>query len=44
MTSDRIARDYLEQAKARRLALDTLFGARAYPAVVRESQASSSSS
>lgn len=37
MTSDRIARDYLQQAQARRLAVDALFTARAYPAVVRES-------
>lgn len=38
MTSDRIARDYLEQARGRRVALDALLGARVYPAVVRESQ------
>ena len=38
MTSDRITRDYLEQAKARRIALDALVGAGAYAAVVRESQ------
>ena len=38
MTSDRIARDYLQQAQARRIAVDALFTARAYPAVVRESQ------
>jgi HEPN domain-containing protein len=38
VTSDRIARDYLQQAQGRRIALDALFGARAYPAVVRESQ------
>lgn len=37
MTSDRIARDYLQQAQARRIAVDALFTARAYPAVVRES-------
>ena len=37
MTSDRIARDYLQQAQARRIALDALFNARAFPAVVRES-------
>jgi len=37
MTSDRIARDYLEQAKARRIAVEALFGARAYAGVVRES-------
>jgi HEPN domain-containing protein len=36
MTSDRIARDYLEQA--RRIAIKALLDARAYPAVVRESQ------
>ncbi|MGH6690202.1 MAG: HEPN domain-containing protein [Gammaproteobacteria bacterium] len=38
MTSDRIARDYLQQAQARRIALDALFAASAHPAVVRESQ------
>ncbi|MGH7390129.1 MAG: HEPN domain-containing protein [Candidatus Rokuibacteriota bacterium] len=38
MTSDRIARDYLRQAHARRIALDALFAASAHPAVVRESQ------
>jgi HEPN domain-containing protein len=38
MTSDRIARDYLRQAQARRIAVNALFIARAYPAVVRESQ------
>jgi HEPN domain-containing protein len=38
MTSDRIARDYLRQARARRIALDALFGAGAHAAVVRESQ------
>lgn len=38
MTSDRIARDYLQQAQARRIALDALLGASAHPAVVRESQ------
>jgi len=38
MTSDRIARDYFGQAQARRIAVDALFTARAYPAVVRESQ------
>lgn len=38
MTSDRIARDYLRQAQGRRIALDALFGAQVYPAVVRESQ------
>lgn len=38
MTSDRIARDYLQQAQARRIAVDALFTARAHPAVVRESQ------
>lgn len=37
MTSDRIARDYLQQAQARRIAVEALFTARAYPAVVRES-------
>jgi HEPN domain-containing protein len=38
MTSDRIARDYLRQARARRVAVDALFAAAAYPGVVRESQ------
>lgn len=38
MTSDRIARDYLEQARGRRVALDALLAARVHPAVVRESQ------
>ena len=38
MTSDRIARDYLEQARGRRVALDALLAVRVYPAVVRESQ------
>ncbi len=37
MTSDRIARDYLEQAQARQIAVKALFAAGAYPAVVRES-------
>jgi HEPN domain-containing protein len=38
MTSEEIARDYLEQAKSRRVALEALFGAGGYPSVVRESQ------
>ncbi|PWU25640.1 MAG: DNA-binding protein [Candidatus Rokuibacteriota bacterium] len=38
MTSDRIARDYLQQAQARWVALNALLTARAYPTVVRESQ------
>jgi HEPN domain-containing protein len=38
MTSGRIARDYLQQAQARRIAVNALFTARAYPSVVRESQ------
>jgi HEPN domain-containing protein len=38
MTSDRIARDYLRQAKLRRLTLDTLRAAGGHAAVVRESQ------
>jgi HEPN domain-containing protein len=38
MTSSRIARDNLEQAQARRIAVGALFTARAYPGVVRESQ------
>jgi len=38
MTSNRIARDYLRQAQARRIALDALLGASAHSVVVRESQ------
>jgi HEPN domain-containing protein len=38
MTSDRIARDYLRQARARRIALDALLGSGVHAAVVRESQ------
>ena len=38
MTSDRVARDYLRRAAARRLMLETLRGAGAYADVVRESQ------
>ena len=38
MTSDRLARDYLVQARGRRIALDALMAAGVYPAVVRESQ------
>lgn len=38
MTSDRLARDYLRRARARRRALDTLAAEAAYADVVRESQ------
>lgn len=38
MTSDRLARDYLHQARGRRIALDALMAAGVYAAVVRESQ------
>jgi HEPN domain-containing protein len=38
VTSDRIARDYLQQARGRRIALEALMGAGVYAAVVRESQ------
>jgi hypothetical protein len=38
MTSDGMARDYLQRARARRIAVDALFGARGYADVVRESQ------
>jgi HEPN domain-containing protein len=38
MTSDGLARDYLQRARARRTAVEALFGARAYADVVRESQ------
>ena len=38
MTADRIARDYLQQARGRRIALDALMSAGVYAAVVRESQ------
>ncbi|MBI4560813.1 MAG: hypothetical protein HY724_02120 [Candidatus Rokubacteria bacterium] len=38
MTSDRLARDYLRRAEARRKALDTLMASGAYADVVRESQ------
>jgi HEPN domain-containing protein len=38
MTSDRMARDYLQRARARRIAVDALFTARGYADVVRESQ------
>lgn len=38
MTSDTLARDYLSRARARRAAVQTLFGARGYADVVRESQ------
>ena len=38
MTSDAMARDYLQRARARRIAVDALFAARGYADVVRESQ------
>jgi HEPN domain-containing protein len=38
MTSDGMARDYLQRARARRIAVDALFTARGYADVVRESQ------
>ena len=38
MTSDRIARDYLRSAQARRLAIEALLRAGAHPDVVREGQ------
>jgi HEPN domain-containing protein len=38
MTSDRIARDYLQQARARRMVLDTFVQTGAYAVAVRESQ------
>ena len=38
MTSDRLARDYLRRARARRRALDTLLVEAAHADVVRESQ------
>ena len=38
MTSDRLARNYLRRARARRRALDTLLEERAFADVVRESQ------
>lgn len=38
MTSDRIARDYLQQARTRRMALDTYIQAGAHAVAVRESQ------
>jgi HEPN domain-containing protein len=38
MTSDRLARDYLQRARARRIALEALLGAEAHADVVRESQ------
>jgi HEPN domain-containing protein len=38
VTSDRIARDYLQQARTRRLALETFLGAGAHAVAVRESQ------
>jgi HEPN domain-containing protein len=38
VTSDRLARDYLGRAEARRKALDTLMASAAYADVVRESQ------
>jgi HEPN domain-containing protein len=36
--SDRLARDYLQRAQARRLALETLLAADAHADVVREAQ------
>jgi len=38
VTSDRVARDYLRRAEARRLMLETLWGAGVHADVVRESQ------
>jgi HEPN domain-containing protein len=38
MTSDRIARDYLQQARTRRMALNTFVQAGAHAVTVRESQ------
>lgn len=38
MTSDSIARDYLQQARVRRMALDTFMQVGAYAVVVREAQ------
>jgi HEPN domain-containing protein len=38
VTSDRLARDYLHRARARRIALDALLAAGAHADVVRESQ------
>jgi hypothetical protein len=38
MTTDRIARDYLRRARARRKMIDTLLAAGVYADVVRESQ------
>lgn len=38
MTSDRLARDYLQRARTRRIAVEALFVARGYADVVRESQ------
>jgi HEPN domain-containing protein len=38
VTSDGIARDYLQQARVRRLALDTFIQVGAYAVVVREAQ------
>jgi HEPN domain-containing protein len=38
VTSDRLARDYLHRARARRKALDALMGAAAHADVVRQSQ------
>jgi HEPN domain-containing protein len=38
MTSDSLARDYLQRARTRRIAVEALFGARGYADVVRESQ------
>lgn len=38
MTSDQLARDYLERARRRMIAVDALMRAGGYPDVVRESQ------
>jgi HEPN domain-containing protein len=38
MTSDAMARDYLQRARARRIAVEALYGARGYADVVRECQ------
>jgi HEPN domain-containing protein len=38
MTSDAMARDYLQRARAGRVAVEALFGARGYADVVRECQ------
>lgn len=38
MTSDSLARDYLQRARTRRIAVEALLGAHGYADVVRESQ------